>query len=187
LGKRFFEKFTPFDLILIALLAGSGVATKPFVYMLARIITGPLFVPAGVVAGGFFMLWIVLACALVRKRGTAFLTGLVQAIIVTATGLLGSHGIFSLVTYTFPVLLVELGLLLSPRYVDSMFTGMYAGLLANVGGTFLSNVVFFRLPAVPLLFSLAVAALSGALGGIMAYQLMLMVNKWRDGRMPNEE
>jgi energy-coupling factor transport system substrate-specific component len=51
------------------------------------------------------------------------------------------------------------------------------GLLANISGTYLSSLIFFRLPAIPLLLSLCTASLSGGLGGLIAYRIILELSK----------
>ena len=40
------RKFSIFDIIIIALMATLGIATKPVIVPLAHIITGPLYIPA---------------------------------------------------------------------------------------------------------------------------------------------
>jgi len=52
--------------------------------------------------------------------------------------------------------------------------------LANISGTMLSNLVFFRLPVIPLLLSLCAASLSGGLGGLIAYNIVKTLKKQGD-------
>jgi len=94
------------------MMAALGIAIKPVIVPLAHIVTGPLFIPGGVVAGGFYMMWLVLGFGLTGKRGTATLIGLIQAFVVLGTGFFGSHGVMSLLTYTVPGIMADLGLLL---------------------------------------------------------------------------
>lgn len=169
--KGFLEKFTTFDLVIIAMMSALGVAVKPLVVGLVHIITGPLFIPGGSLAGGFYMMWIVLGAGLVKKRGTATLIGLVQSIIVIAAGVYGTHGIISLVTYTLPGLTVDLLLWLTRQEPEEKMGMFIGGIGANLCGVLLSNVIFFRLPLVPLLFSISAGALSGALGGLLAWMV----------------
>ena len=68
--KRFLSSFSVYNLILIAVVSSLGVATKPIVVPLVHVVTGPLFIPGGAIAGGFYMFWIVLGIGLVKKRGT---------------------------------------------------------------------------------------------------------------------
>jgi len=167
--KGFLAKFTAFDLTVIAMMAALGVAVKPIVVSLVHIVTGPLFIPGGSLAGGFYMMWIVLGAGLVNKRGTATLIGLVQSIIVITLGVYGTHGIISLLTYTLPGLTVDLLLWITRQDPEEKMAMFIGGIGANLCGVVLSNVVFFRLPLVPLLFSISAGALSGALGGLLAW------------------
>ncbi len=71
--KRRLDRFSMFDLIIIAMMATLGIAIKPIIVLLVHMITGPLFIPGGAFAGGFYMMWIVLGAGLVRKKGTGTL------------------------------------------------------------------------------------------------------------------
>lgn len=170
--KRFLNRFSAFDLVVITMMAALGVAVKPVVVPLSHIITGPLYIPGGVVAGGFYMLWIVLGYGLVNKRGTATLIGLVQAVLVIALGIFGTHGIVSIITYAAPGVGVDLLYLLLRRGVVTPLHAFLGGAVANSAGTVLVSFVFFRLPPIPLLLSLTAAMLSGGLGGLIAYGLL---------------
>lgn len=177
--EKLLQRYTTFDLMLIALMAALGLAAKPLVVPLAHLLTGPLFIPGGAVAGGFYMLWLVLSGSLVQKRGAATLTALVQGIIVLVSGLFGSHGVASLFTYALPGLAVDLLWLALRSRGEQKLACFLAGIAANLSGTFLSNLVFFRLPFLPLLLSLTAAALSGGLGGLIAWQISDKVNRLR--------
>lgn len=174
--KKFF-KYTTFDFVLMALMAALGIATKPIVVPLVHMITGPLFIPGGAVAGGLYMFWIALAAGLTGKRGTATITALIQALIIVVTGSFGSHGLLSLLTYTLPGLMIDIVFLLIRRKWTTTMDFFLAGIVANLTGTYLSNLVFFRLPAIPLILSLASAILSGGLGGLIAYQIYKNIKK----------
>ncbi len=95
--KRLLDGFSVYELIIIALTASLGLATKPIIVPLTHLITGPLFIPGGSVAGGFYMMWLVLGASLVKKKGTATLIGITQGIIVMITGSFGTHGVLSII------------------------------------------------------------------------------------------
>jgi hypothetical protein len=166
-----------FELIIIAMMAALGIATKPVVVPLAHIITGPLYIPGGAIAGGFYMMWIVLGAGLVGKRGTATLIAFVQAIMIIVTGVYGTHGVLSVATYTLPGFMVDILLLVMRSKGNSLSDCFLAGITANMSGTFLSNLVFFRLPLIPLILSLSSAALSGGLGGVIAFNIIKRFRK----------
>jgi len=174
---KILDKFSVFDLIVIAMISALGIASKPVIVPLSHIITGPLLIPGGVVAGGFYMLWVVLGAGITGKPGTATLIGIVQALMVFGSGVFGSHGAMTLLSYTLPGVAVDLLLYLIKHRVCCLPCAFLAGLAANVTGSALVNVIYFRLPFVPLMLALTVAALSGGLGGIIAFKASQLVNK----------
>src|SRR6056297_3761276 len=101
------KNFSVFELITIALTASLGLASKPIITPLTHLITGPLFIPGGAVAGGFYMLWIVLGAGLVKRRGAGTVIALTQALMVVVLGIYGTHGIVSILTYSLPGVAVD--------------------------------------------------------------------------------
>ena len=177
--RRITDKFSVFELLAISLMAALGIAVKPVVSSLAKIITGPLAIPSGVIAGGIYMMFLILACGLTNKRPTGALTAAVQALIVMLTGI-GSQGIMSFVTYILPGAAVDLVMLpfsLRDKARPKAPACFCAGIAANVTGSFLVSSVLFDIPLIPLLLSLAAAALSGGLGGLLAYFILKQIYK----------
>ena len=175
--KPFLPKYQLADFILIAMTVAMSIAVKAVANPMAQIITGPLFIPGGVAAGGVYMLFIVIPPAISGKRGTALLTALLQALLVIMLSTPGSHGVASLVTYTAPGLAVEAVWLLSGKQAGGPVCCFFSGIAANIAGSYAVNLLFFRLPLVPLLLSLCVAALSGGLGGWVAYALAVRLRR----------
>ncbi|MFI3237464.1 MAG: ECF transporter S component [Lachnospiraceae bacterium] len=176
--KEKLRMFSVFDLIVIALMSGLGLAMKPIIVPLIHIITGPLFIPGGAVAGGFYMLWIMLAMGIVKKKGTCALVGIVQGIMVITMGSIGSHGIASLLTYALPGVFAEIPFLFSKDKKFNMLHFLFAGVFANLAGTYGSNLVFFNLPLIPLFVSLSAASVSGALGGMISFNISNKLQKF---------
>ena len=179
--KALLKNFTVRDMILIAAMSALGIVIKPIVVPLAHIISTPLMIPGGSLAGGLYMMWIVVAFALTGKHGTALLVGTVQAILVLISGVSGSHGAMSLISYIAPGLLVDILFFVLRRDIDSAPLAMLAGIAANLTGTFCANVVFFSLPLIPLLLSLFVAAFSGGVGGILSWLLLSALRRYGIG------
>ncbi len=169
------KRFSVFELVVMALLASIGLAAKPVVVPLAHMITVPLGIPGGAIAGGLYMFWIVLAGGLVKKRGAATITAFTQAIIVMVTGLMGSHGLLSIITYTLPGLIIDIYLIVFRRHLSTSTDFFVAGILANMAGAYMTILVFFRLPLIPMLTSLSAAIFSGGIGGLIAYRLYLSI------------
>lgn len=179
--KRFefkgLKSFSVFDLVLLAMLAGLSVAFKTVVGILVRMITGPLGIPGGALAGGFYMLWLPLAITLTGMRGSALLIAAVQTVVMVTTGAPGSHGVWTVLTYMLPAVLVELVYVYRPKNGYNILHYILSTILANMAGTFGSNLLFFRMSLYPLLFTLLAAAVSGSLGGVLAYLIYKGVEK----------
>ena len=171
------RSFNLVDYVTIAAVAALGIAVKAIITPLAQIITGPLFIPGGAIAGGFYMLFLVLGYAIIKKPGTAFLIALIQALVVFIAPTPASHGIASFITYLAPGVALELLYFIMQRTSWSLLGCFLGGMLANVTGSFAVNMVIFRLPLIPLLLSLSSAALSGALGGWIAYSVLARLEK----------
>jgi hypothetical protein len=78
----------------------------------------------------------------------------------------------TLVTYIAPGIAVELLLLVTRQRGDNIFICFFSGMAANMVGTVLTNFVFFKLPLIPLALTVAGGALSGGLGGLLAYSII---------------
>lgn len=175
---KLFRKFSVYDLVIMAIMAAIGIAIKPVVVPLAHIVAGPLMIPSGAFAGGLYMMWLVIGYGIVKKPGTATTIAIVQAIIVMITGVVGSHGVMSLFTYTLPGVAMDLALLLTGHRVCCRGCSVMAGAVANATGTACVNVVFFQAPGVYLILILSVALLSGGIGGLAAWELLKVMNKY---------
>ncbi|MDD2331099.1 MAG: ECF transporter S component [Candidatus Cloacimonetes bacterium] len=164
------KNFGTQDLIKIAILSSIGIAIKPLITPLIKTISAPLMIPGGSLAGGFYMMWMVLAMVIVQKPGTAILFGIVQALSVFVLGWFGSHGAFTLVTYTLPGVVAEgLAFLLTGKWTMVSQMLLVAG--ANLTGSLLMGMIFFRMPRQALMLSSLGAILSGALGGALSYAI----------------
>lgn len=168
---RFFRRFSTHDLLLISLFSALGLAVKPIVTPLVHLISMPLAIPGGSLAGGFYMMWLAMAAALIPKFGSAFLVGIVQALAIIVLGLTGSHGIVSLISYSIPGLLVDICALLV-RKRTSLFAQILLVMVANMTGTLIVIVLIMRLSMIPAIMALTTSAFSGLIGGMLSYWLI---------------
>ncbi|MEG1800495.1 MAG: ECF transporter S component [Oscillospiraceae bacterium] len=175
--RKLTDKFSLYHLVVIAFMSACGIAIKSIIVPLVHIVTSSLFIPGGAIAGGIYMLFLVLARGICKKFGTGFLTGLTQAVMVMIVGVSGSHGIISLVTYAMPGLAVDIVFLFAKKDNYGILTFMVAGMAANLTGSLLVNSVFFNLPLVPLMLSISLGALSGGFGGVIAWQIYKNLKK----------
>jgi ABC-type thiamin/hydroxymethylpyrimidine transport system permease subunit len=164
------------DLVLMALFASLGIATKNVVHPLVAVITEPLYIPAGAVAGGVYMMWPVLAFGFVRKVGAASMTSLTQAFISLVMPF-GNFGLLSFVIYLAPGLAIDAVFLLSRHKACCAPCCMIATAIANAVGTVLVGALVLVLPMVVLSFLAVTAAISGSIGGFIANMLLVRIGK----------
>jgi hypothetical protein len=180
------KRFRIYDIVIIAVMAALGVAIKPVVVPIVHAISMPLMIPGGSLAGGLYMMWLVLAFAITGRFGAGTLTGLVQAIMVILVGIPGSHGVVSLFSYVAPGLALDLAMFLILRTAGRPYdrlASFIAGIVTNVTGTLIVNSIFMKLPPVFLALSIVAAALSGGLGGLIAWELYRVAKRYRLVRM----
>ncbi len=169
--KKLTANFTIFELVILSFMAALGIAIKPFIMPIVYFISTPLLIPGGSLAGGFYMLWIILGASLVNKPFSASIIGFMQAIMVIITGTVGSHGILSLIIYVIPGIAVDIIIYLFKNSKEKKIMMFLACLVANVSGLILTNVFIYNLPIIPLTISLSVGAVSGGIGGIISYTI----------------
>jgi energy-coupling factor transport system substrate-specific component len=123
------------------------------------------------------MMWMVLARVIVNKPGSALLFGLSQGITVMLLGFFGSHGAFSIVSYSLPGLAVEVFALVFKGY--SLLVLCLLSTAANMTGTLIVATMIMQLPLIMLTISLLTAMLSGMMGGYFAQIVLTKLKKYR--------
>jgi energy-coupling factor transport system substrate-specific component len=165
-----FKSFSTRDLIIISTLAAIGIAIKPVVNPLFKMISAPLMVPGGSFAGGLYMMWLTLAIVLTRKAMSGILFGFMQAIIVMLMGMMGNQGAFSLISYFIPGVVASIVYWLF-RGKDHCVAQVSICALANVSGAVLVALGFFHHPPLLVLIIAGMAYISGIVGGFLSYGL----------------
>ncbi len=172
------RKYSSQDLLYIAIMSALGLATKPIVTPLIHLISAPLMIPGGSLAGGLYMMWIALAIAIVNKPGAGFLVGLTQAIVMLSMGYFGNHGAVSLISYTIPGLIAEI-ISLFFRNKNTIYFHVIIVTAANLTGAVIVTIIVMRLATIPFIISLIAAAISGIAGGIISYSIFNKLTKFR--------
>ena len=167
------KKLKTIDILYIAVFAALGLAVKPIVSPLNKLVP----IPGGSMAGGFYMMWMAIAVASVRRFGTGILFGVVQMLVVLSIGFFGNHGLISLITYTLPGLVMDTtGLFMktgkSPAEQVILCT------TGNMTGAVIVAFLVMRLAFIPLMISLTAAAISGIIGGLTSYYIIKQLQKY---------
>jgi energy-coupling factor transport system substrate-specific component len=164
------KRYSTTDLIIIAIMAAIGLGTKQIVRPLVSLVSVPLGIPGGAIVGGFYMLWLVLTKRLAPKIGSGFLFGLTQALVVMILPF-GSHGIFTIITYTLPGIAVDLIDLAFLSKNNTVLCSLIEGAVANFVGSLSVLILIFRLEWRLTLFISLIALLTGNIGGIIAHYI----------------
>lgn len=175
---KFLAKFSSQDLLYIAIFSALGLAVKPIVTPLIHLISAPLMIPGGSLAGGLYMMWLALAIAVVRKPGAGLLVGITQAIVMISLGYFGNHGAVSLISYSLPGVSAELVAFFF-KNKSSIFAQIWICTAANITGAVIVTILIMRLALLPLIISLIAAAISGIIGGILSHSIFYKLQKYR--------
>lgn len=175
--KRFrrFTRLSLQELVLLAVIAAISMVVKPYVHAAFRPLVAGLNVPVGMVAGGLYMMWLVMAGHLVNKAGAVVLVALLQGILAVILGMGGKLGPFVVISYLMPGLAMELlyGVLaVFWRLCRCRPWAAIAGAaLANGVGTACNSLLLLGLPWPAVAATLLPATLSGAAGGFLGHVL----------------
>lgn len=173
---KFLGKFSTRDLIIIAIMAAIGLSIKPIISPLSKLISTPLMLPGGSFAGGFYMMWMVLALALTGKPGAATLFGFIQAVVVLIMGSYGNHGALSLLTYTLPGILLDIVALIF-RDNKLLISHLSLCAIANITGAMIMAILIFRHPLPMLIVTLCTSLASGIIGGYLSWLIHFELRK----------
>lgn len=165
------NRFTTFDMTVMASLAAAGIASKRFISPAVSIFTDFIRIPGGSTAGGFYMMFLIVGALIVKKRHTAATMGFLQGALAIVMGIGNFQGILSLVVYTLPGVAIDL--VLRPSYGGDAgkMRLLAAGIAANATGSTLTNLLFFRLAPLPFALWMSLSMTSGAFGGLLAHML----------------
>jgi len=166
--------------VFISLMAAAGIAIKPLIVPVVRVVAVPLGLPGGSLVGGIYMMWLILGHAFTRKPWAATLVGIVQAILAWVMGVPGPQGPWMLVMYMAPGIAADLVLRLNSGSESASASAsatatalspgaaMLAGAAANATGIALMCLIVYRISPPVLALSVAVGAMSGSVGGVLA-------------------
>ncbi len=175
--KKKKSKFEIKDFIIIPLMAALGIGSKQLILPALSFILRPVNIPGGSVAGGLYMMWLILARELTKKNGAATIAAVIQTFMILLMPF-GSHGIFSFLTYSAPGIAVDIVAFIMHKLGEGNYIGYYfEGAAANVVGTYLVNIVILDLPMILLIIVIIIAFISGGLGGLIARGIVIEYDK----------
>ena len=171
------KKFSTLDILHISVFSALGMASKPIITPIIHIFSSLIMIPGGSLAGGLYMMWMVLAAAVVRKSFSATLVGFTQAVAALILGNFGNHGAVNLISYTLPGLVVDVVFLFTKgRTVTSQSILCVS---ANICGTLIVSSLVMKLAFIPLLMAIIASIISGIMGGLVSFMIYKKLIKYQ--------
>ena len=159
------------QLLFWALCCDLGLVAKKLILPGANLVTDALHIPGGI-GTAFSLMFLTLAAAVMPGRFCGALMGLTQSLIMLLLGHTGSMGLLAPIGYVVPGLTIDAVLAVTRRLGLPARDGCTAAnCIASAAAALTANMIVFRLRSAALLLYLCVAALSGALTGLLAGQL----------------
>jgi len=171
------KRFQLRQLLFLALCCDLGMISKRLVGPAANLITDALRIPGGV-GTSFSLMFVVIAAALTPGFGSGTLVGAVQGLLALVTGRIGSMGALSPFGYIIPGIVTDVVFRLTVKTKLSRTEQIaITNCAASVSAGLTANLIVFRLNGTALLLYFAVAAVSGALCGILGSRIAASVDK----------
>lgn len=175
--KKKKSRFDVKDFIIIPLMAALGIGSKQIILPALSFFLKPINIPGGSVAGGLYMMWLILARELTKKNGAGILTAIIQTFMILMMPF-GSQGIFSFITYSCPGIAVDIVSYIMHKIGEGNYIGYYfAGAAANITGTYLVNIVILDLPYILLIIVITISFISGGMGGLISRGIVIEYEK----------
>jgi hypothetical protein len=165
-----FKRFSVQDLLIITAMVAISIVIKQIFNPMFKLISAPIGVPGGSFAGGFYMMWLVLAIVIISKPGTGIVFCILQAVLVMVIGIKGNQGLFTLVSYTIPGIIADLIFFLL-RKPGSIVTHLTLCAAANITGAVIVAIGFFHHPLPVILVIAGMAFVSGCVGGWLSHSI----------------
>lgn len=171
------KKWTPHELIFMALCCDIGLISKKVISPMTNIVTDYLHIPGGI-ATSFSLIFILLAAILVDQDFSATLMSFIQSILAIIFGTVGSMGALAPIGYVIPGIMIDLVIaIVRHSHRDITKAIIPASMLASLAACLTANIIVFRLPLIPLLLYGCVSLTSGAICGWICELLATRLQK----------
>ena len=156
-------------LIFLATCITLSLVTKRFISPITNILTDFLRIPGGGAAAAFSLMFLIVGTYNFRWRWAATYAGFAQGVIALCLGMSSYQGLFALLTYTAPCVVIDLFRMFYPNKDSNYFCLACAA--ANMAGALLTNLLVFRLRSLAFVLWMLVSCIFGLLGGMIGSEL----------------
>lgn len=162
-------------LTFLAICVALSLGTKRVISPITNLLTDFLRIPGGSAATAFSLAFLVVGTGGLRWRWATTAAGFIQSLIALSMGMSAYQGVFAIVTYTVPGVVVDLFGMFYPHRNKSYFSLSCAA--ANTAGALLTNLLVFRLEGVAFVLWMLIACTVGLLGGLLGELLFCRIMK----------
>ncbi len=178
------------DLILLALFADIGFASKRLISPLANILTDFLRIPGGI-GTAFSLMFLVIGSYLVKRRYAATVMGLIQCVLALSLGMTGAMGLLSPIGYIIPGIVIDLMIAVCDRLDPGPFITLTAANMAgSAAASLTANFIVFRLRGAVLclyvLVSMVCAGFCGMTADVLIRRLQPLLKSGVQYRLSEE-
>ena len=160
------------DCIFMLVLCVAGVLAKKAINPTANMVTDFLHIPGGI-STALSLMFLVIGAGLTKGRWNAGIMGLLQGISALMMGSVGSMGVLIPMAYFLPGVAIDLMMLLPFKTASGMRVKAFlANIASSLSAAVFADIMVFHLPAAVLTVYLFVAALSGAICGYLAGEVI---------------
>lgn len=163
------------QLAFLAICVALSLVTKRVISPITNLLTDFLRIPGGGAATAFSLMFLVVGTGGLRWRWATTAAAFVQSLIAMSLGMSAYQGLFAMVTYTVPGLVIDLFRLFYHQRDKTFFLLSCAA--ANTAGALLTNLLVFRLEGVAFLLWMLIACVIGMLGGLLGQMLFDRIAK----------
>jgi len=167
------QKVSLRHLTFLAICVALSLVTKRVISPVTNLLTDFLRIPGGGAATAFSVAILAVATGRVNWPWATAAAGFVQSLLAMALGMSAYQGVFAIVTYTLPGLVIDLARRWYGHRNKLYFSCSCAA--ANTAGAWITNLLVFRLEGIAFLLWLLIACVmgmaAGFLGGILFAQM----------------
>lgn len=163
------QKVSLRHLTFLAICVALSLVTKRVISPITNLLTDFLRIPGGGAATAFSLMFLVIGTSELRWNWAGAAAGFIQSLIAMSLGMSAYQGVFAILTYTLPGVIIDLFRRFYPRRDKTYFLLTCAA--ANTAGALLTDLLIFRLEGIAFLLWMLIACTVGLLSGILGEML----------------
>lgn len=168
-------------LTFLAICIALSLMTKRVISPVTNILTDLIRIPGGGAATAFSLMFLLVGTSGIKWRWATTAAAFVQSLIALSLGMSSYQGLFAVLTYSLPGMVIDLFRMLYPLRDKTYFS--LACAVANTSGALLTNILVFHLEGISFLLWMLVAASIGLIGGLtgeLLFQRIVQISEYRE-------